>query len=104
MRDDNQLLSETKTLLEEQLETAQGKLEHAREVESENISLQEQVKALEGTQDEDRKRMQQLTEEVSSLRLAHNQSISESQSLGLELEQAKNESTPGMGIISRFEQ
>ncbi|XP_071833306.1 girdin-like isoform X3 [Apostichopus japonicus] len=95
LRDDNQLLSETKTLLEEQLETAQGKLEHAREVESENISLQEQVKALEGTQDEDRKRMQQLTEEVSSLRLAHNQSISESQSLGLELEQAKNESTPG---------
>lgn len=67
-------------------------------MEAENVSLQEQVKALEGTQDEDRKRIQELTEEVSALRLAHNESISESKSLGLELEQAKNDSTPGIYV------
>ncbi|XP_033632076.1 girdin-like isoform X2 [Asterias rubens] len=94
LREDNQLLHETRGLLEDQLEAAHHKVEKGREAEGDCLRLRAQLEAMEEEKDFDRKKIQELVAEVSKLQLDHKQSLDESASLGVELEKAKSSLSP----------
>ena len=99
LREDNQLLHETRGLLEDQLEAAHHKVEKGREAEGDCLRLRAQLEAMEEEKDFDRKKIQELVAEVSKLQLDHKQSLDESASLGVELEKAKSSLSPRESLL-----
>ena len=87
-------MHETKSMLEEQLDTAHHKVEKGREAESELLRVKAQLETLQEDKDADRKKIQDLTEEMMMLQLNHKHSLNESASLGAELEIAKTLTSP----------
>ncbi|XP_069811286.1 girdin isoform X2 [Dendropsophus ebraccatus] len=87
LKEDNQVLLETKNMLEDQLEGARGRSDKLHELEKENIQLKARFHDLEMERDMDRKRIEELMEENMSLEMAQKQSMDESLHLGWELEQ-----------------
>lgn len=81
-------------MLEEQLETAHHKVEKGREAESELLRVKSQIESMQEDKDADRRRIQELVEEVTKLHLDHKHSLNESASLGAELEIAKTLTSP----------
>ncbi|XP_075700446.1 protein Daple isoform X2 [Rhinoderma darwinii] len=92
LRDDNLILIETKTLLEEQLEAARARTDKVHELEKENLQLKSKIHDLELDRFSDRNRIEELLEENMVLEIAHKQSMNESTQLGWELEQASKSS------------
>ncbi|XP_069624944.1 girdin isoform X2 [Ranitomeya imitator] len=87
LKEDNQVLLETKNMLEDQLEGARGRSDKLHELEKENIQMKARFHDLEMERDLDRKRVEELMEENMSLEMAQKQSMDESLHLGWELEQ-----------------
>ncbi|KAM4040558.1 girdin isoform 2-T2 [Anomaloglossus baeobatrachus] len=87
LKEDNQVLLETKNMLEDQLEGARGRSDKLHELEKENIQLKARFHDMEMERDLDRKRVEELMEENMSLEMAQKQSMDESLHLGWELEQ-----------------
>ncbi|XP_077341641.1 girdin isoform X2 [Lithobates pipiens] len=87
LKEDNQVLLETKIMLEDQLEGARGRSDKLHELEKENIQFKAKIHDMEMERDIDRKRIEELMEENMSLEMAQKQSMDESLHLGWELEQ-----------------
>ncbi|XP_051936107.1 girdin isoform X3 [Hippocampus zosterae] len=87
LKEDNQVLLETKTMLEEQLDASRSRSDKLHLLEKENLQLKSKIHDLEMERDLDRKRMDELMEENLVLEMAQKQSMDESLHLGWELEQ-----------------
>uniref|UniRef100_A0A669DQG7 Coiled-coil domain containing 88A n=1 Tax=Oreochromis niloticus TaxID=8128 RepID=A0A669DQG7_ORENI len=87
LKEDNQILLETKTMLEEQLDTSRTRSDKLHLLEKENLQIKSKIHDLEMERDMDRKRMEELLEENLVLEMAQKQSMDESLHLGWELEQ-----------------
>ncbi|XP_048061961.1 girdin isoform X1 [Megalobrama amblycephala] len=87
LKEDNQVLLETKSMLEDQLESFRARSDKHHELEKENLQLKNKIHDMEMERDMDRKRMEELLEENLSLEMAQKQSMDESLHLGWELEQ-----------------
>ncbi|XP_061545619.1 girdin-like isoform X3 [Phycodurus eques] len=87
LKEDNQVLLETKTMLEEQLDASRSRSDKMHLLEKENLQLKSKIHDLEMERDLDRKRMEELLEENLVLEMAQKQSMDESLHLGWELEQ-----------------
>ncbi|KAM8852578.1 girdin isoform 3-T3 [Synchiropus picturatus] len=87
LKEDNQVLLETKTMLEEQLDATRTRSDKLHLLEKENLQLKSKIHDLEMERDLDRKRMEELLEENLVLEMAQKQSMDESLHLGWELEQ-----------------
>ncbi|KAM4692979.1 girdin isoform 1-T1 [Discoglossus pictus] len=87
LKEDNQVLLETKTMLEDQLEGVRTRSDKLHELEKENLQLKSKFNDMEMERDMDRKRIEELMEENMTLEMAQKQSMDESLHLGWELEQ-----------------
>uniref|UniRef100_A0A3Q2U4P1 Coiled-coil domain containing 88A n=1 Tax=Fundulus heteroclitus TaxID=8078 RepID=A0A3Q2U4P1_FUNHE len=87
LKEDNQILLETKTMLEEQLDSTRTRSDKLHLLEKENLQLKSKMHDLEMERDLDRKRMEELLDENLVLEMAQKQSMDESLHLGWELEQ-----------------
>ncbi|XP_054654338.1 girdin-like isoform X3 [Dunckerocampus dactyliophorus] len=87
LKEDNQVLLETKTMLEEQLDTSRTRSDKLHLLEKENLQLKSKMHDLEMERDLDRKKMEELLEDNLVLEMAQKQSMDESLHLGWELEQ-----------------
>nr|XP_023683877.1 girdin isoform X3 [Paramormyrops kingsleyae] len=87
LKEDNQVLLETKSMLEEQLEGSWARSDKLHELEKENLQLKAKIHDMEMDRDMDRKRIEELLEENLNLEMAQKQSMEESLHLGWELEQ-----------------
>nr|XP_046257848.1 girdin-like isoform X2 [Scatophagus argus] len=87
LKEDNQVLLETKAMLEEQLDSSRTRSDKLHLLEKENLQLKSKIHDLEMERDMDRKRMEELLEENLVLEMAQKQSMDESLHLGWELEQ-----------------
>uniref|UniRef100_A0A665X594 Coiled-coil domain containing 88A n=1 Tax=Echeneis naucrates TaxID=173247 RepID=A0A665X594_ECHNA len=97
LKEDNQVLLETKTMLEEQLDASRTRSDKLHLLEKENLQLKSKIHDLEMERDLDRKRMEELLEENLVLEMAQKQSMDESLHLGWELEQLSK--TPELSEI-----
>ncbi|XP_032088972.1 protein Daple isoform X2 [Thamnophis elegans] len=87
LREDNIVLIETKTMLEEQLMISRARGDKLHEIEKENLQLKSKLHDIELDRDTDKKRIEELLEENMVLEIAQKQSMNESVHLGKELEQ-----------------
>uniref|UniRef100_A0A672NW37 Coiled-coil domain containing 88A n=1 Tax=Sinocyclocheilus grahami TaxID=75366 RepID=A0A672NW37_SINGR len=87
LKEDYQVLLETKSMLEDQLESFRARSDKHHELEKENLQLKNKVHDMEMERDMDRKRLEELLEENLTLAVAQKQSMDESLHLGWELEQ-----------------
>ncbi|KAG7283166.1 hypothetical protein CRUP_000528, partial [Coryphaenoides rupestris] len=87
LKEDNQVLLETRTMLEEQLEGNRSRSDKLHLLEKESLQLKSKIHDLEMERDMDRKRVEELLEENLVLEMAQKQSMDESLHLGWELEQ-----------------
>ncbi|XP_068423344.1 girdin isoform X1 [Clinocottus analis] len=87
LKEDNQVLLETKSMLEEQLDATRTRSDKLHLLEKESLQLKSKIHDLEMERDMDRKRMEELMEENLVLEMAQKQSMDESLHLGWELEQ-----------------
>ncbi|XP_033873310.3 girdin-like isoform X4 [Acipenser ruthenus] len=87
LKEDNQVLLETKTMLEDQLEGSRARSDKLHELEKENLQIKAKIHDLEMDRDIDRKKIKDLSEENLALEMAQKQSMDESLHLGWELEQ-----------------
>nr|XP_045003405.1 girdin isoform X4 [Jaculus jaculus] len=87
LKEDNQVLLETKTMLEDQLEGTRARSDKLHELEKENLQLKAKLHDMEMERDLDRKKIEELMEENMTLEMAQKQSMDESLHLGWELEQ-----------------
>lgn len=87
LREDNVILIETKTMLEEQLSSARVRTDKLHELEKENLQLKSKIHDMELDRFSDKSRIEELLEENMVLEIAQKQSMNESTQLGWELEQ-----------------
>ncbi|XP_023863005.1 girdin isoform X6 [Salvelinus sp. IW2-2015] len=87
LKEDNQVLLETKAMLEDQLEGTRTRSDKLHELEKESLQLKSKIHDMEMERDMDRKRIEELLEENLVLEMAQKQSMDESLHLGWELEQ-----------------
>ncbi|XP_062979891.1 girdin isoform X2 [Elgaria multicarinata webbii] len=92
LKEDNQVLLETKTMLEDQLEGTRARSDKLHELEKENLQLKAKLHDMEMERDMDRKKIEELMEENMTLEMAQKQSMDESLHLGWELEQINRSS------------
>ncbi|XP_031435364.1 girdin isoform X2 [Clupea harengus] len=87
LKEDNQVLLETKSMLEDQLEGNRARSDKLHELEKENLQLKAKIHDMDMERDMERKRIEELMEENLTLEMAQKQSMDESLHLGWELEQ-----------------
>ncbi|XP_053553531.1 protein Daple [Bombina bombina] len=87
LREDNMVLIETKTMLEEQLAAARARTDKLHELEKENLQLKSKIHDMDLDRYSDKHRIEELLEENMVLEIAQKQSMNESAHLGWELEQ-----------------
>ena len=87
LREDNLVLLDTKSMLEDQLATSHSRLEGLVDLEDELLSGKEKLLRAEAERDVQRDRLAELLEEMTKLEFEKNQSMSESNTLGRELEE-----------------
>ncbi|XP_074501556.1 girdin isoform X1 [Sebastes fasciatus] len=87
LKEDNLVLLETKSMLEEQLDASRTRSDKLHLLEKESLQLKSKIHDFEMERDMDRKRMEELLEENLVLEMAQKQSMDESLHLGWELEQ-----------------
>ncbi|KAM9294375.1 protein Daple [Gastrophryne carolinensis] len=87
LREDNLILIETKSMLEEQLATSRARTDKLHELEKENLQLKSKIHDMELDRFSDKNRIEELLEENMVLEIAQKQSMNESAQLGWELDQ-----------------
>ncbi|XP_053330989.1 protein Daple isoform X2 [Spea bombifrons] len=87
LREDNLILIETKSMLEEQLAAARARTDKLHDLEKENLQLKSKLHDMELDRYSDKNRIEELLEENMVLEMAQKQSMNESVQLGWELEQ-----------------
>uniref|UniRef100_A0A3P8XFG9 Calponin-homology (CH) domain-containing protein n=1 Tax=Esox lucius TaxID=8010 RepID=A0A3P8XFG9_ESOLU len=97
LKEDNQVLLETKAMLEDQLEGTRARSDKLHELEKESLQLKSKIHDMEMERDMDRKRIEELLEENLVLEMAQKQSMDESLHLGWELEQLSK--TPDLAEV-----
>uniref|UniRef100_G1QCV3 HOOK N-terminal domain-containing protein n=1 Tax=Myotis lucifugus TaxID=59463 RepID=G1QCV3_MYOLU len=85
LREDNTTLTETKSILMQQLTAAWTQVDKLYELEKENLQLKSKFQDLELDRDVDKKCIEELLEENITLKTAQKQSMNESTHLGCEL-------------------
>ncbi|KAM6956421.1 girdin [Aplochiton taeniatus] len=97
LKEDNQILLETKSMLEDQIEGTRTRSDKLHELEKESLQLKSKINDMEMERDMDRKRIEELLEENLVLEMAQKQSMDESLHLGWELEQLSK--TPDLSDV-----
>ncbi|XP_030637695.1 girdin [Chanos chanos] len=87
LKEDNQVLLETKSMLEEQLESSRARSEKSHHLEKHTLQLQARLHDMEEERALDKRRIEELLEENVALELAQRRTLDESLHLGWELEQ-----------------
>ncbi|XP_077055835.1 girdin isoform X4 [Siphateles boraxobius] len=90
LKEDNQVLIESKAMLEEQLKSVKARSEKLHHLEKHNLLLEAKLHDIEGERTVDRRRIEELLERNIILELSQKRSMEESQRLGWELELAKD--------------
>lgn len=94
LREDNRILVETKTMLEEQLEGSRKRAEQVVELEAEILKYCSQINELTLEREADRERIQQLLEENTQLHIDRKASMEELAQLQSELSHTFTRSSP----------
>ncbi|XDV36427.1 hypothetical protein PO909_006207 [Leuciscus waleckii] len=90
LKEDNQVLMESKAMLEEQLQSIKARSDKLHHLEKHNLLLEAKLHDIEEERTVDRKRIEELLERNIILELSQKRSMEESQRLGWELELAKD--------------
>ncbi|XP_056122849.1 girdin isoform X4 [Rhinichthys klamathensis goyatoka] len=90
LKEDNQLLMESKAMLEEQLQSIKARSDKLQHLEKHNLLLEAKLHDIEEERTVDRRRIEELLERNIILELSQKRSMEESQRLGWELELAKD--------------
>ncbi|KAL2086762.1 hypothetical protein ACEWY4_017821 [Coilia grayii] len=99
LKEDNQVLLETKAMLEEQLEGSRARSDKLHQLQKHNLQLQANIHDMEEERASDRRRIEELLEENLFLEMAQRRSMEESQHLGWELEQLSKSSEGPEGSV-----
>ncbi|XP_078001237.1 girdin-like isoform X5 [Glandiceps talaboti] len=94
LREDNQLLHDTKALLEEQLDASHRKVERMVQLEADGLRFKQQISELEEEREGDRERIRELMDENAYLRVESKESMNDSASLAKELDIVKKLTSP----------
>ncbi|XP_051997253.1 girdin-like [Xyrauchen texanus] len=87
LKEDNQVLMESKAMLEEQLQDVKAQCDKLHQLEKHSLLLEAKLHGMEEERAVDRTRIEDLLERNISLELSQKRSMEESQHLGWELEQ-----------------
>ncbi|XP_048056217.1 girdin isoform X4 [Megalobrama amblycephala] len=90
LKEDNQVLMESKAMLEEQLQSIKLRSDKLHHLEKHNLLLEAKLHDMEEERTVDRRQIEELLEKNIILELSQKSSMEESQRLGWELELAKN--------------
>ncbi|XP_016423453.1 girdin-like isoform X2 [Sinocyclocheilus rhinocerous] len=90
LKEDNQVLMESKAMLEEELQSIKARSDKLHQLEKHNLLLESKLHDMEEERTVDRRRIEELLERNVILELSQKRSMEESQRLGWELELAKN--------------
>ncbi|XP_016328906.1 girdin-like isoform X1 [Sinocyclocheilus anshuiensis] len=90
LKEDNQVLMESKAMLEEELQSVKARSDKLHQLEKHNLLLESKLHDMEEESTVDRRRIEELLERNVILELSQKRSMEESQRLGWELELAKN--------------
>ncbi|XP_051567383.1 girdin-like [Myxocyprinus asiaticus] len=91
LKEDNQVLMESKAMLEEQLQNVKARSDKLHQLEKHSLLLEAKLHGMEEERAVDRTRIEELLERNIALELSQKRSMEESKHLGWELEQlAKN--------------
>uniref|UniRef100_A0A8C1PF43 Coiled-coil domain containing 88Aa n=1 Tax=Cyprinus carpio TaxID=7962 RepID=A0A8C1PF43_CYPCA len=90
LKEDNQVLMESKAMLEEELQSVKARSDKLHHLEKQNLLLDSKLHDMEEERTVDRRRIEELLERNVILELSQKRSMEESQRLGWELELAKN--------------
>ncbi|XP_039545023.1 girdin isoform X6 [Pimephales promelas] len=90
LKEDNQVLMESKAMLEEQLQSIKARSDKLHHLEKHNLLLEAKLHDIEEERNVDRRRIEELLERNIILELSQKRSMEESQRLGWELELAKD--------------
>ncbi|XP_062390874.1 girdin-like [Sardina pilchardus] len=105
LKEDNQVLLETKAMLEEQLEGSRARSDKLHQLEKHSLQLQAKIHDMEEERASDRRRIEELLEENVFLEVAQRRSMEESQHLGWELEQlSKASDTPEGSVLKSLDE
>ncbi|KAG5278669.1 hypothetical protein AALO_G00101490 [Alosa alosa] len=105
LKEDNQVLLETKAMLEEQLEGSRARSDKLHQLEKHSLQLQAKIHDMEEERASDRRRIDELLEENVFLEMAQRRSMEESQHLGWELEQlSKASDTPEGSVLKSLDE
>nr|XP_055069277.1 girdin isoform X5 [Misgurnus anguillicaudatus] len=87
LKEDNQVLMESKVMLEEQLQSMKARSDKQHQLEKHNLLLEAKLHDMEEERAVDRRLIEELMERNVELELSHKRTMEESQRLGWELEQ-----------------
>ncbi|XP_056605620.1 girdin isoform X2 [Triplophysa dalaica] len=87
LKEDNQVLMESKVMLEEQLQNTRARVDKLHHLEKYNLLLEAKLHDVEEERTVERRLIEELMERNVTLELSHKQTMEESQHLGWELEQ-----------------
>ncbi|XP_067315039.1 girdin isoform X2 [Pseudorasbora parva] len=90
LKEDNQVLMESKAMLEEQIQSIKARSDKLNHLEKHNLLLEAKLNNMEEERTVDRRQVEELLERNILLELSQKRSMEESQRLGWELELAKN--------------
>ncbi|XP_042613606.1 girdin-like isoform X2 [Cyprinus carpio] len=90
LKEDNQVLMESKAMLEEELQGVKARSEKLHHLEKHKLLLESKLHDIEEERTVDRRRIEELLERNIILELSQKRSMEESKHLGWELELAKN--------------
>ncbi|TRZ03172.1 hypothetical protein DNTS_026109, partial [Danionella cerebrum] len=90
LNEDNQVLMESKMLLEEELQSIKSRSDKLQHLEKHNLQLEAKLHDMEEEKIADRKQLEELLERTVMLELSYQRSLEESQRLGWELDLARN--------------
>lgn len=89
LREDNDILVETKNMVEKQLEGSRERYEHLKDLENDLLKAKAEIQKLEIEREDDKGKIDELSEEILALQLSTKSSLSESQSLQAEMQLLK---------------
>uniref|UniRef100_A0A8C2B7W7 Coiled-coil domain containing 88Aa n=1 Tax=Cyprinus carpio TaxID=7962 RepID=A0A8C2B7W7_CYPCA len=90
LKEDNQVLMESKAMLEEELQSVKARSDKLHHLEKQNLLLDSKLHDMEEERTVDRRRIEELLERNVILELSQKRSMEESQRLGWELELLKS--------------
>ncbi|XP_057194920.1 girdin isoform X3 [Triplophysa rosa] len=102
LKEDNQVLMESKVMLEEQLQNTRARADKLHHLEKHNLLLEAKLHDVEEERAVDRRLIEELMERNVTLELSHKRTMEESQHLGWELEQLGKNPQHNSGSVSEL--